>query len=233
MIVKNIFEGVVNDNMHATFLKFGRGKYEHRYMIEGKKQPKKWAIKTNAEYSNFLVRQCLEKINRNIDIKGVIISTSDLREEIEFDIKKVSNFQGVRKNIIETNVEPSQILELMDKHPKIFFALSFSGDDFVLKIKPKAPKSGKPGKDSEKPVVDFCSLKTEDQNIVDELFFGFKDFKEISIDHIINVTNIVYPDNLDELKPTEVREFSKRKGIIKRISNVDGTEKITEADFVI
>ena len=233
MIVKNIFEGVSDNEMHVNFLKFGRGEYENRYLIEGKKQAKKWAVKTSAEYANFLVRRCLEKINGRVEIKGVIISTSDLKDKIDFEIKKVSNFQGVKKNIIDTEIEPSQVLELIDKYPKVFFALSFSGEDFVLKIKPKAPKSGKPGKDNEKPVVDFCSLKTNDKSIIDELFFDIDNFKEVFINHTINVTDIIYPNNMGELKPTEIRELSKRKGVIKRVADVDGAEKISEAEFVI
>lgn len=232
MIVKKIFDGVFDDVVHANFLKFGRGIYENRYLIEGKRQAKKWAVKTSAEYANFLVKRCLEKIDGSVEIKGVIVSTSDLKSEIDFDIKKVSNFQGVKKNIIDTSVEPLQILELIEKYPKVFFALSFKGEDFVLKIKAKAPSSAKPGKNGEKPVADFCSLKTEDKSLVDELFFGVSNFKEVFINHIINVTDIIYPDNMNDLKPTEVRELSKRKGIIKRIAEVDGVEKISEANFV-
>ena len=232
MIVKKIFEGVFDNEVHTSFLKFGRGKYENRYLVEGKRQAKKWAIKTSAEYANFLVKRCLEKIDGRVEIKGIIISTSNLKDEIGFDVKKVSNFQGVKKNIIDTEIEPSQILELINKYPKVFFALSFSGKDFILKIKAKTPKGGKPGKDNEKPVVDFCALKTEDKLIVDELCFDIENFKEVSINHTINVTDIVYPNNIGGLKPTEVRELSKRKGIIKRIVNIDGIEKISEAEFV-
>jgi len=78
-----------------------------------------------------------------VAIKGIIVSTLDLKDELEFEIKKVSNFQGVRKYVIDTEIEPLKILNLMDKYPKTFFALSFSGDNFVLKIKAKAPASGK------------------------------------------------------------------------------------------
>ncbi len=231
--MKKIFDSVFDEEVHSDFLKFGRGEYKNKYLIDGKKQAKKWAIKTGAEYANFLVRKCLEKIDGSVDIKGVIISTSDLRDEINFEIKKVSNFQGVRKHVIESNVESSQILDLMEKYPRVFFALSFSGDNFVLKIKPKGPKSEKKGKDDEGPVVDFCSLKTENQEIIDELFFGVGDFKEVFVSHTINVTDIVYPANVESLKPAEIREIAKRKGIVIRNVNADGIEKTSEAEFVV
>ena len=232
MIIKKIFDGNFDESVHIAFLRFGRGMYENKYMIEGKKQAKKWAIKTGTEYVNFLVRRCLEKSNGPVATKGVIVSTLDLREEIGFEIKKVSNFQGVRKHAIDTEVNPADIITLMEKYPKAFFALTFKGDDFALKVKPKAPTSGKPGKNSEKPIIDFCSLKTQDKELVDELFFEIGDFQEVLVTYTIDITDIVYPSNMEELKPTEVRELAKRKGVAKRKVLLDGIEKNSEAEFV-
>ena len=230
--MKKIFDGVFDDEVHANFLKFGRGEYKNKYLLEGKRQAKKWAIKAGAEYANLLVRKCLEKMGDSAEVKGVIVSTRDLRDEISFDIEKVKNFQGVRKHVINGEVNPAQIFELMDKYPKAFFALTFKGEGFVLKIKPKAPASGKKGKDDEGPVADFCSLKTEDRGIIDYLFFGIGDFSEVKVRHQINVTDIVYPANMEELKPTEVRELAKRKGVVIRTATVDGKEQVSEANFV-
>lgn len=232
MVVKKIFDGIFDDEVHSAFLKFGRGEYENKYLLEGKKQAKNWAIKAGAEYANILVRQCLGKINEPIAIKGIIVSTLDLKDEIEFNIVKVANFQGVRKIVIDTEIEPSKILDLMDKYSKVFFALSFKGDDFILKIKAKTPKNEKKTKDDEKPVADFCSLKTENKAVVDELFFNIGNFKNASVNYTINVTDIIYPANMSDLKPTEIRELSKRKGVIKRTVNADGIMKTTEAEFV-
>lgn len=232
MVMKKIFDGIFDNEVHLAFLRFGRGQYKNKYLLHGKRQAKNWAIKASAEYTNCLVRSCLEKICGPVSIKGAIISTLNLKDEIEFEIKKVSNFQGVRRYIIDAEIESAKVLDLMNKYPKIFFALSFQGDGFVLKIKAKAPKSGKPGKDDEKPVVDFCSLKTGDKIIVDKLFFGVGDFQEASIGHDIDVTDIVYPTNIENLKPTEIRELAKRKGVITRIVVADGIEKTSEAEFV-
>ncbi len=232
MVMKKIFDGVFDEEVHANFLKFGRGEYKNKYLLEGKRQAKKWAVKAGAEYANLLVRKCLEKVEGNIEVKGIIVSTRDLRDEIKFDIKKVSNFQGVRKHVIDGEVEPGQIFELMAKYPKAFFALTFKGDGFVLKIKPKAPGDGKKGKGDEGPVADFCSLKTDDRALLAYLFFGIGDFTEVKVRHQINVTDIVYPANMEELKPAEVREMAKRKGVIVRTAIVDGKEQVSEAEFV-
>jgi hypothetical protein len=232
MIIKKIFDGVFDEEVHANFLKFGRGEYKDKYLLDGKRQAKKWSVKAGAEYANFLVRRCLEKVGGPVEVKGVIVSTLDLRDEISFEVSKVKNFQGVRKHVIEGEVNPDEVFALMDKYPKAFFAFTFKGDGFVLKIKAKAPTSGKPGKAKEGgPVADFCSLKTEDKGIVDELFFGVGDFQEVSVNHTIEVSDIVYPSNMDELKPAEVREMAKRKGVVKRRVVADGIEKNSEAEF--
>ncbi len=230
--IKKIFNDVFDDEVHGAFLKFGRGGYKNKYLLEGKKQSKNWSIKAGAEYVNFLVRRCLEKVDGRVVVSGIIVSTLDLKNEIGLDVVKVGNFQGIRKNVIDTEVEALKILELMNKFPRVFFALSFSGKDFILKIKAKAPKSGKPGNGDDKPVVDFCSLKTGDKSLVDDLFFGVGDFNEISVNHTINIVDIIYPENIDELKPEEVRELSKRKGCVVRNVNADGKTQTSRAEFV-
>ena len=58
------------------------------------------------------------------------------------------------------------------------------------------------------------------------------DWQEISINHTIEITDIVYPDDVENLKPVEIREQSKRKGIITRKIIADGKETINEAKFV-
>jgi len=242
MIIKNIFDGTFDDEVHVAFLKFGRGVYKGKYLLEGKKQAKNWSVKAGAEYVNFLVRRCLESVGGPIKVTGVIVSTLDLRDDIKFDLKKVSNFQGVRKHIVDTEVEGREIFDLMDKYPKAFFALSFkapldtkdrTGQGFVLKVKPKAPASGKPGKEKgDGLVADFCSLKTEDKKIVDELFFDVVSFEKVRVSHEIDVTDIVYPVDMESLKPAEIRQMAKRRGVLKRVVDVDGDVRESLAEFV-
>jgi hypothetical protein len=237
MVIKKIFENDFDEEIHSAFLKFSRGEFKNRYLIEVKKQKDKWAIKTSAEFANFLVKKCLEKGgNEKIPMKGIIVSTLNLGDdELGFEIKKRSNFQGIRKLQIDTEIYPRKILDLMEKYPRVFFALSFATLDCQLKIKPKAPKSGKPGKkDGEGPKVDFCSLKTKDNEIIRNLLFDVDlgDISEVKATHIIKVEDIVYPEDMDNLKPEEIREKSKRKGIIVRNLIINGKEKVIEHEFI-
>lgn len=234
MIMKKIFEGIYDEEVHSDFLKFSRGEFKDKYLIEGKKQTDKWAIKSSAEFVNSFVRKCLEKAEGTLKIKGIIVSTLDLEDEIGFEIKKKSNFQGVKKLQIDTEVEPKKVLEMMEKYPRVFFALSFKTKDCDIKVKAKAPKSSKPGKkDEDGPKADFCTLKTNDEDLVKEIFFDVGlDWKEAKINHTIEINGIVYPENMNEMKPAEIRENSKRKGKIIRNINLDGNEQTSEAEFV-
>lgn len=235
MVIKKIFDGNFDEEVHSDFLKFGRGSYKNKYLIEAKSQGGgKFSIKTSSEFANFLVRKCLENVEGKINISGVVISTFDLKEDFEnvgIDIKKTSNFQGVRKTAVDCEVNPAEIINLMDKYPRCFFAFSFKTGVCELKIKPKAPKSGKPGKNDDVPVADFCSLKTTNKEIMKELLFGVGEFKECRISHEINVQDIIYPSSMKELKPEEIREQAKRKGVVVRKVECEGNSKTIEADF--
>jgi hypothetical protein len=233
MIIKKIFEKTIDEEVHSDFLKFSRGEFKDKYLIDAKKQANKWSVKAGSEYANYFVKSGLSGCNGEVKVTGIISTTLDLADEIPFEIEKVGNFQGVKKYVINTMVKPSDVISLIDKYPRVFFALSFSNSDMDIKIKAKSPKSGKPGKGDEEAKADFCTIKTSKKGVIEELFFdvGF-DWKEISINHTIVIDGIVYPENAASLKPAEVRERAKRKGKLIRRIIADGSTKTSEANFV-
>ena len=229
--MKRIFSGNGDNDIHNEFIKFSRGVFENRYLIEGKKQKDKWNIKTGNEFANFLVRKCLEKINGEINIGGIIVYTGSLGDS-KIPIEKMKQFMGIKQYVIHTTAKAPDIIELMNKYPKAFYALSFKFDDSELKIKAKVPKSAKPSNKGEKEVkADFCSLKTSDKSIIDDLFFDFPNFNEIKVRHILQITEVIIPKSIDD--PVKMRELSKRKGKIIRETNVDGRIEKKETEFEV
>ena len=229
--INKIFSNQIDEEVHNEFVKFSRGVFENRYLIEGKKQSDRWSIKTSSEFANFFVKKGLEKANGKIKITGAIISTLDLSRDIDFEIRGNKGYMGIKQLLIDSEIEAKNILNLMNKQPKVFYALSFSLPGYELKIKAKAPKSGKPSnKGDDGPKADFCSLKTNDKNVVENLFFDFPDFKEIAIRHTLKINDIEIPKN--EKDPVKMRELAKRKGIIERIVKIDEKQEIREKDFV-
>ncbi len=230
--LKKIAENKSDDDVHAEFIKFSKGIFENRYLINAKKQKDKFNIKTSAEFANYFVKSCLENLEKDdkIDIKGVIISTFDISKEVNFEISNVKKYMGIQQLVINTKTRAEEILKLMNKYPKVFYGLSFSGEDFELKIKEKAPKSGKPssnGKDA--PKADFCSLKTTNKKIIDDLLFDIPEFKEVYVNHTIKINEIEIPKSIDD--PQKMREMSKRKGVLVRKIKADGKEIVKEYNF--
>jgi hypothetical protein len=229
MTIKKIFDKIFDEGVHSDFLKFGKGEFKDKYLVNGKKQADKWIIKTGPELANHLVKMGLEKASGKIKVTGVIVSTMKMDISISNGLKQ---FMGIKQYKIDSEIETSKILEVMGKYPRAFFALSFVLPDYELKIKAKAPKSAKPSTSDKEPKAEFCSLKTNDFNVVKELFFDYPNFnKEIAIKHILKIEQIVYPKDFAKMKPEDVREQSKRKGVIVREAIVDGKSMKTEAAF--
>jgi len=232
--IKKIFDGAVDESVHLKFQKFSKGEFRNRALIEVKKTGKGYTIKTSVEFANGLVRTVAEKLDEeSAKVTGAIVSTQDLTGELEFKDKK--QFQGVKRYLIDTEMSGTEIIGLLEKFPKNFFALSFEVGDLKLKIKPKAPKSGKPGKDG-LPVADFCSLKTSDENIARSFVFDTlkgtskSNFKEAKINHTFFVDEIIIPEGEEDF--AKIREMAKRKGRVVRTAVIDGEEVEKEFEFV-
>jgi hypothetical protein len=232
--IKKIFSGNVDESVHSQFQKFSKGTFVNRALIEARKSGKKYTIKTSSEFANELVRMMAERLGgEKTLIKGAIVSTSDLKEELQ--PKEIKQFQGVKRYLIEKEMSGEEILGLMERLPKAFFALTFSHPETgeSLKIKPKAPKSGKGGKKNEKPKADFCTLKTSDENILRDFVFETNDFKKIEIIHTYVIDEVIIPEDLkNEEDFSKVREGALRKGKILREAEIEGRIIKTEKDFV-
>jgi hypothetical protein len=230
--VKKIFDGEIDESVHAQFQKFSRGEFRDRAVVKVKKVGGKYTIFTTAEFANGVVRDLAEKLgNEKAKITGSIIGTNDLKGELEF--KKISQFQGVKNYSIEQEMSGDEIINLLEKFPKNFFALSFdSGKGDVLKIKAKAPKSAKPKNKDETPNPDFCKLITTDEQIGKSFVWEKANFKDALIAHDFMIESIVVPNELKSEKDfAVVREKSLRKGKIIRRGSIDGEEVREEKEF--
>lgn len=221
--IKKIFDKKSDDSVHLQFQKFSRGEFKNRAVISARKVKDKYTINTSSEFANELVRDIAEKLgSEKSKVTGVVISTADLTGKVDFKSKK--QFQGVKSYIIEKEMSGNEILDLIDKFPKAFFALSFSSPNgTILKVKPKVPKSGKPGKGDEKPKADFCKLITTDSEIGKSFVFEKPDFKKAEIVHEFVISEILIPEEIKNEKDFAIiREKSLRVGKVIREAEIDG-----------
>lgn len=230
--VKKIFEGKIDGDVHMQFQKYSRGEFRNKAEIFAKQSKGKFTINASADFSNELVKDVAKKLgSEKTNVTGAVISTSDLTGKIKFKSKK--QFQGVKNYGIDEEMSGNEILKLLDEFPKTFFALSFKTADTELKIKPKAPKSGKPGKENEeRKKPDFCKLVTTDKHLGESFVFEKPDFKEAEINHTYFIDEIKIPNELKNEKDfAVVREKSLRKGRIVRVAKVDGQAHKKEMGF--
>jgi hypothetical protein len=227
--IKKAVEGKVDENVHKQFQKFSKGEFRDRAIIKVKKSGTKYTINTSAEFANELVRAVAEKLReQTTNVTGAVVSTNDLTGKLDFKEKK--QFQGVKRYLIDKEISGNKILELLNEFPKSFFALSFESGDSKLKIKPKAPKSGKPrSKGGEPPKADFCKLITTDREIGKSFVFEKKDFKEANIIHHFIIDSLILPEGEKDF--SKIRELAKKKGKIIREVEIDGQKTTKEYEF--
>ncbi len=228
--IKKAIDNAPDELTHIQFQKFSKGTFKDRAIIKAKKTKNKYTINTSSEFANELVLEMAKKLAENkAHVTGAIVSTSDLTGKIDFKEKK--QFQGVKRYIIDKEMSGNEIIDLLNQFPKTFFALSFELDsENKLKIKPKAPKSGKPGKGNEEPKADFCKLITTDEAIAKSFVFDVSDFKKAFIKHNFVIEKIEIPKT-EEKDFAKIRELAKREGIIVRISDIDENTQTKEYKF--
>ena len=226
--IKKIFDKESDELTHLQFQKFSKGEFRNRALIRAKKTKDKITVNASAEFANEMVREVAKELGNNkTKVTGAVISTNDLTGEIDFHEKK--QFQGVKKYLIDKEFSGEEIIKLLNKFPKTFFALSFESKNSQLKIKPKAPTSGKPGKGEESPKPDFCKLITTNNELGESFIFEKPDFREANISHIFIITELIIPKN--ETDYARIREIAKRKGKIIRDAIIDGKQVKKEFDF--
>jgi len=229
MFIKKIFENKVDNLVHLQFQKFSKGEFRDRALIKASNSKGKFNISTTYEYANDLVRMFAEKLgNSKTKVTGTVVTTSDLTGKLNFQDKK--QFMGVKQYVIDTEMSGKELLEICDKFPLAFFALSFKVLTDELKIKTKAPKSAKPStKGENKPKPNFCKLITTDKNLIKNLIFDFDNFKKIEINHDFIINDLILPKGEEDF--VKIREMAKRKGKIIRKILVDDKQLVKEKEF--
>lgn len=233
--INKIFDDEKDSLVHIQFSKFSRGEFKNKAMVVCKVQSNDvYKISTGPEYANEFVKFLAEKLDdKTAKINGIIISTKDLTEELDFDNKK--QFMGVKRYQIDREMTGKEIINLCNKFPNAFFGLNFSFNETELNVKQKAPKSAKPGQKREAEVkVDFCKIKTKDKELVKSLLFDVKDFEKVEVEHIFAIKEIVISDQLKKEAKNDyskIKDEALRKGKIIRKLKIDGVEKINEKEF--
>ncbi len=235
--IKKIFDAKGTkecDNIvHVVFQKFSRGEFHNKAVALYSHSKDKYSISTTYEYSNDMARMMAELLGHNkTKVTGVIVSTRDLKSELKYT--SIKQFAGVKQYILDGEMSGTEIIELLNKLPTAFFALSMKVGNSEIKIKPKAPISGKPStKTDAAPKADFCKFYTTDKKLMEAFVFDgevLDAVKKAEITHTFSITDIILPKG--ETDPQKMRENAKRKGKIIRQIKIDDKAVKKEVEFI-
>ncbi len=215
-IIKKVLEGKADDSCHSHFVRFGKGNYPRRFLINLMKG-KKIKIRGSFELANDFVEFIKE--NKDVKFSGKILTK-----------EKVEGKEGKKKaGGFVYEVSESDLKGFEDAY---FYLVDVADEDIVLKIKKKLPK---PGKNADKIDDKFCSMDLDLKYWpkVKEIFFWDvpENVKKVKIAHELDIKDIVTPSGEDD--PVKIRELAKRKGKIIRKLDIDKKEESKEFDFIV
>lgn len=213
--IKEIFNGN-GDRAHNQFVRFGKGKFENRAVLNLQKTSK-IKLRGSFEWANDFVETASELADNKFS--GVILS----KEKLDLENEKTKS--GVYHYEV-SDINSDKIKEIKNK---IYTTLlDGEGEGIILKIKKKLPKPGKgEGKVDDK----FCQLEA-DLKYWDKIkeAFMLPECKKCRISHTFEINEIIIPK--DEKDFEKIRVLAKRKGKIIRKFEVDKKQTKEEKEFV-
>ena len=216
--IKKIFTGNVDESVHKQFVRFGKGEYNSRAVIELRKGS---IIKLNStfEYANDIVN--LLKVF-SVKFSGIILSKEP--------IPSLTGKKRAGLYEYDLNMSSDELKKISSYY---FQLLDAEGEGIKLKMKKKLPKPGK--SENKKADTKFCVLEVDLKywtQIKDCFFWDLPDnIKKATIRHTYVINEVIIPEQ--EKDPAKVRLLSKRKGKITRLIEFDGQSINKEHELIV
>lgn len=200
--LRKVIDGKTDPDAHRYFIRFGKGRYNNRFMIKLNFVKGVVKIRTSFELANDLV-EFVNSLGKELKFSGLILTKS-----------KIDGMVGRKKaGVFVYEVEKTGLEEFKDAY---YYLLDCEDPEILLKIKKSLPK---PGKDEEKIDDKFCSLDIDIKywpQLKEIFFWDVPDCKKAIIQNDLIINEIEIPDG--EKDPIKLRELARRKGkIVRRI----------------
>lgn len=224
MFIKKIFENKIDNSVHKQFVRFGKGTYNLRAIINITKHSDKIKISSTFELANDFV-EFISSIATKFSVSGIVLSKEPI-QGIQLDWRKK---EGLLTCDIEKELSALELKELASKSYAALLDCNAPG--ILLKIKKKLPKPSKSGES--KTDDKFCVLELDKKFWIQfhkEFLFDLSfEFKKARIEHTYIIKDIILPK--DEKDFEKMRLMAKRKGKLLRKIIIDGKEIINEKEF--
>jgi hypothetical protein len=231
--IRKIAEKKVDDWTHNQFIRYGRGNYAFKAMLNVTKSSKHTKVKTGFEFAGEFAYKLADSIEGTTRVTGGMITKLKAEElGLGFEIAETKQFAGVKTHKIDCDLTKDQVKGIFDKYPTTLILLSFKTDKGELKSLVKSPRPPK-GPKKEDPKPKFCTLKITDEKWVKDLLFDVKrEGKKISIKHTFNIDEVEVPKEF--LKDhVMARMKAIRKGKLIREITIGEDTVVNEYDLIV
>jgi len=228
--IRKITEGKIDAWVKKQFLRYGRGTYEKKAVVQISRTSSGATIHTSFEFAGELAYLLADSVQGKTAVTGGIITTQKISDEVDFEFAGQKQFAGVKTFLIDTPLTKAQIKGLYEKFPFTLIFLSFSTDAGQIKTKVKNPKSTKPSSkgsaEEEEVKADFCTFKTKDAKLIEDLTFDIKEtFQKVSISHTFEINDLEIPKQYEK-DFAGARLHAIRKGKLIREITLDGRKLV-------
>jgi len=229
MFIKKIFQDKVDEQVHKQFIRFGKGTYEGRAIVNVR-VGNEIKISTSFELTNDLL-YFLANLASKFKVSGLLLckeNPTELLKKLGIEAvveEKTRLFQAK----IEQELTAEQLKELAEESYFALLDCFAQGIEFKVKKRLPTPRKGEVKMDEK-----FCQLKLSKdywQNFHSEFLFDLPpNLKKARIEHSYIIEKLIIPNTTDLEK---ARIEAKRQGKIIRKAIVDGKELIKEKEFTV
>ncbi len=233
--MKKLLTGTVDESVHDQFVRFGKGTFGNRAMVQIKKSTKGLKIQTSFEYSTDLANIIAREATGPITLSGVVVTAHDISKELPFPAIYTKRMGVGKVEIAETTVSKEALQAFLAKVTDKLLLLNIAASNCTLATKDKIPNPKKSPKidaegKEEEPKIDHCKATFTNPKIAEEFLFETKEYTTVRVIHTYVIDGFEVPAQYKD-KPEEARLNAKRKGKIIRKLDIDGTKSEKEYPF--
>ena len=218
--IKKLFANNIDEQVHEQFVKFSRGVFENKAVLNISRTTK---IKISSTYELATdLALFMAYLAKNVHVSGIVMSREQIPE-----------FSGSKKRgLWMYDVNQSISFDRLNDISKKSFAmlLDCEAPGISLKVKKKLPRPS--SKSLDKVKDKFCTAQIDLKfwpAVKEEFLSDLPDGKAYKVINKYEITELVLPEN--EKDSERLRLLTKRKGKLIRKSIVDGKEIIHEKSF--
>jgi hypothetical protein len=235
--LSKLLRGITDESVHRAFLRYGKGEYDGPMVAISLTKTGKITVKSSYLIQDLLAHTFLQVVPATeVAISGVILGYEMLDSkmvDLGFDVPPFTKKRAMLlyQSKISGSYSREKLLKLYDEiGENAFIFCNLTGPTgWTHKSKDKIPSAQKEMEIKEH--LKFGTTKTPPEPnflelVLSELLPDFSGdlpavFSNLRLINKYVIQDLEFPSNRDQLSSTEIRQQTKRKGIISRVLQID------------